>query len=427
MSSGAFPSSDLPGRDLPGCDQPGCDQPGIMSLEQARARLLTQANCRVEREVIPLAEASERILAQAIYAAVDVPPADNSAMDGYAVRLSDLDPESETSLVIAQRVPAGVSPLPLAECSVARIFTGAEIPAGADAVVMQEQVRLEGDHVIISAGVREKQNIRPQGQDIAAGSLVLEAGERLTPVALGVLASVGVSEVEVYRPLRVAILSTGDELVEPGYPLAPGQIYNSNLYLLQGLVKSLGMQVVRQGLVADDRQSTETALSQAANNADLILTTGGVSVGEEDHVKAAIEKLGQLDLWKVNIKPGKPFAAGSVMGVPLYALPGNPGSALITFALLALPCLLKAQGVAVKSPFSLPVKAGFSRTRVQSRDEYLRVGCDTTGVAKPWGNQSSAMLSSLLYTNGLMRIPAGTLVEEGQPIEFFPLAMLLRQ
>jgi len=405
----------------------GCDQPGLMPLAQAREQLLARIGCRVQSEACPLGRAVDRVLARAVYAEVDVPPADNSAMDGYAVCLADLDPAGETALLVGQRIPAGVAPAPLVGGSAARIFTGAEIPEGADAVVMQEQVRLEGGRVYIPAGVRARQNIRPRGQDIARGSRVLDAGERLTPVALGVLASVGVAEVEVYRPLRVAILATGDELVEPGMPLAPGQIYNSNRYLIQGLLQSLGMQVVELGSVADSAEATEAALVRAAECADLILTTGGVSVGEEDHVKAAIERLGRLDLWKVNIKPGKPFAAGTVAGVPLYALPGNPGSALVTFALLALPCLLQAQGLAASAPFSLPVRAGFSRARVQSRDEYLRVDCGVDGVARPWSNQSSGMLSSVLHSNGLLRIPAGQTVEEGQALEFFPLAMLLRR
>ncbi|MBV1790313.1 molybdopterin molybdotransferase MoeA [Marinobacterium sp. D7] len=411
---------------MSGCDQPGCGQPGLMPLAQARQQLLAQAECRAARERCSLSAATDRILASDIYAQVDVPPADNSAMDGYAVRLSDLAPNAETRLPVSQRIPAGAAPLPLAAASVARIFTGAEIPAGADAVVMQEQVRVEGGQVVIPADVRAQQNIRPRGQDLAVGTLVLAAGARLTPVALGVLASIGVAEVEVYKPLRVAILATGDELVEPGAPLAAGQIYNSNAYLIRGLLQSLGMQVVELGVIADTAQATESALRQAADTADLILTTGGVSVGEEDHVKAAIEKLGRIDLWKVNLKPGKPFAAGWVAEVPLYALPGNPGSALITFALLAQPCLLKAQGMTVSEPFSLPVRAAFSRARVQSRDEYLRASCSSDGYATPWGNQSSGMLSSLLNTNGLLRVPAGTVVEQGQVLEFFPLAMLLR-
>ncbi|WP_432696835.1 molybdopterin molybdotransferase MoeA [Marinobacterium sp. YM272] len=401
-----------------------CSQPGLISLDVALADLLSRIQCLAEVEYCPLADAVGRVLAEPIEAGVDVPPADNSAMDGYAVRLADL--QRGEALPVSQRIAAGAAPGPLEPGTAARIFTGAEIPAGADTVVMQEQTESVGDRVMFTASASAGQNIRRAGQDIQKGREVLAAGSRLTPVALGVLASVGIVEVAVYHPLRVAILSTGSELVQPGQLLAPGQIYNSNLYLLQGLIAELGMERVDLGAVVDTLPATEAALSRAAAEADFILTTGGVSVGEEDHVKAAIEKLGQLDLWKVNIKPGKPFAAGRVGDTPLCALPGNPGSALITFALLALPCLRKAQGEQVSEPVSFPVSAGFSRSRTQSRDEYLRVECDAEGVVRPYNNQSSGMLASLLYSNGLARVPAGTLVEEGQALRFYPLTSLLR-
>ncbi|MBR9882406.1 MAG: molybdopterin molybdotransferase MoeA [Oceanospirillales bacterium] len=398
-----------------------------MPLEEARAHLLAQAVCQVGTERCPIDKAVGRVLARDVHSLVDVPPADNSAMDGYAVRLSDLAADKDTWLPVGPRIPAGVEAGALPAGTAARIFTGAEIPEGADAVVMQEKVTTSEGGVLIPAGVSAQQNIRPRGQDIARGSLVLPAGSRVSAVALGVLASAGLAEVEVFRPLRVAVLSTGDELVEPGRPLARGQIYNSNRYLVEALLHSMGMQVVTSGIVADTQSATESALCQAAENADVILTTGGVSVGEEDHVKAVIERLGRLDIWKINIKPGKPFAAGFVKDVPLYALPGNPGSALITFALLAQPCLLKAQGMRVPTPFCLPVKAGFSRTKAQGRDEFLRVACSTDGFVKPSGNQSSGTLSSLLQTDGLVRIPGGEIVQEGQQLMFYPLSALLQQ
>ncbi|MGB0468106.1 MAG: gephyrin-like molybdotransferase Glp [Pontibacterium sp.] len=401
-----------------------CDSPGLMPIEEALARLLAQTPVSASTETVLVSEAVGRILVDSPLAAVNVPPADNSSMDGYALNIADVNEVHETRLSVSQRIAAGQAPQTLLPGSCARIFTGAEIPAGANAVVMQEQTRLENGQVVFPAGVKLNQNIRPKGQDLLKGSPVLPAGTRLQPADLGVLASTGLSVIKVYKPLRVAVLSTGDELVEPGVPLAPGQIYNSNRFLLAGLLQKLGMQVIALDNVRDTAEDTERALREAAASADLILSTGGVSVGEEDHVKAVVEKLGQLDLWRIKIKPGKPLAYGQVLGVPFFGLPGNPASSLVTFCLLARPCLLKQQGAKVEAPLIMKAPAGFVRDRAIGRQEYMRARFEE-GRVKPCANQSSGMLSSASWANGLAVIAPDTRVKEGDLVEFIPFSELL--
>lgn len=401
-----------------------CDNPGLMPIDDALARLLESTVATTAVETIAVAEAVGRVLAHAPVAAVDVPPADNSSMDGYALNVADLQADQETALTVSARIPAGQAPGMLQAGTCARIFTGAEIPAGADAVVMQEQTRIDGEQVVFPEGVKPMQNIRPKGQDIEQGVATLAQGTRLQPADLGVLASIGLAEVNVYRPLRVALLCTGDELVEPGQPLAAGQIYNSNRFLLAGLLEKLGMQRVDLGRVHDTAEDTERALREAAQQADVIISTGGVSVGEEDHVKGVVEKLGRLDLWRIKIKPGKPLAYGQVQGVPFFGLPGNPASSLITFCLLARPCLLKQQGAQVEVPLMLQAPAGFTRSRSIVRQEYLRARFEN-GRIEPFANQSSGMLSSASWANGLAVIAPDVQVAEGDLIGFIPFSELL--
>lgn len=395
-----------------------CDQPGLMPVTEARRQLLEALECQQASETLPLAAAHGRVLSAPILAQVNVPPAANSAMDGYALKLADL--KAGEPLEVSQRIPAGSHPEPLKPGTAARIFTGAEVPPGADIVVMQENTRREGEQVFIDETPKAGQNIRPCGQDMEAGQVVVAAGQRLDAIAMGVAASAGIAQVSVYQPLKVALLCTGDELLEPGMAPEPGKIYNSNRYLLHALLAEQGFEVLDLGQVEDTREATETALAAAAEQADVILTTGGVSVGEEDHIKAAISTLGELNLWKVNLKPGKPFAAARIGDTPLYGLPGNPGSALVTFVLLARGCLQKLQGLVPEILPELPVTAGFSRSKVRNRDEYLRANITADGVVTPARVQSSGTLFPLLGCDGFLLVPAGHAVTEGDQLTYIP-------
>ncbi len=398
---------------------------GLRPVEEALASILEGIEPVADVLAIPLIEANGRVLAQDIVSPVDVPPADNSAMDGYCYHHDDVPPEGAL-LEISQRVPAGAAPAPLLRGTAARIFTGAEIPANATVVAMQEVCRPEGTGVWVPA-LTPGNDIRPKGQDIALGQVVIKAGTRLQPQHLGLLASMGVARVTVYRRLKAAVISTGDELVEPGSPLAPGKIYNSNRYTLAGMLQNLGVEVIDLGIVADNPDATEAALREAAN-ADCIFSSGGVSVGEEDHVKAAIDKLGKLNLWKLAIKPGKPFAYGHVLGTPFLALPGNPAAVFVTFCILCRPWLLKKQGVSDGQSMEVLLPANFSRKKPASRQEYLRARAeqvDGRWVVTPFHNQSSGVLFSACWGNGFAIVPLGGTVETGQPVRFIPYSEVL--
>lgn len=399
----------------------GCETPGLMPVEVALEMILAKVPEAPSCETVYLEQAVGRVLADSPQASVDVPPADNSSMDGYAVRLSDLT--AGKALPVSQRIPAGQAPQPLAEGSVARIFTGAEIPAGADAVIMQEQAEVTPEGVLFSAQVAAGENIRRQGQDLRAGQPVLAKGTRLMPADIGVLASTGLDSVLVYRPLKVAILSTGDELVDPGEALGPGQIYNSNRFVLSALLTQMGCVPVDIGRVADTADDTRQALEKAAAQADCIISTGGVSVGEEDHVKAAVESLGELSVWKLKIKPGKPLAFGHVQGVPFFGLPGNPASTLVTFCVIARSFILQMQGAQAKAPLTFQVPAGFTR-KPALRQEYLRARIEQQRVV-PFYNQNSGVLSSASWADGLAIVPPDTAVQEGDAVAFIPFSELL--
>ncbi|MBW8356993.1 MAG: molybdopterin molybdotransferase MoeA [Pseudomonas sp.] len=398
-------------------------QGALMPVEQALARLLAMAEAApiVERERLPLAATEGRVLAEALVSSLDLPPWPNSAMDGYALRVEDWKGEP---LPVSQRIFAGQSPEPLQPGTCARIFTGAPVPAGVDCVEMQENTQVQDDQrVRFTEPLKVGQNIRPQGQETTIGEQVLAAGTRLGPIEQGLAASLGCAELEVLRRVRVALLSTGDELVEPGRPLGPGQIYNSNRVLLCSWLKRLGCEVLDAGILPDDLPATRQRLAELGD-VDLILSTGGVSVGEADFLGIALREAGELALWKLAIKPGKPLTFGHFRGVPVIGLPGNPASTLVTFALLARPYLLRRQGVQQVQPLSFQVPAGFVWPRPGNRREYLR-GRLENGRAIIYRNQSSGVLRSAAWAEGLVEVLEGRTLEEGDVVNFIPLSEVL--
>lgn len=404
-------------------------KPNMLSADEALSLILAQARPLAEVEMVATAEALNRVLAERLVSALDVPPLDNSAMDGYAVRVADIAPDGSTALRIAQRIPAGAVGKPLEAGTAARIFTGAPVPPGCDAVVMQENCRAEVDTVVIDKAPRMSENIRRAGEDIAAGAEILPAGVKLRAQELGLAASVGIAALPVHRRLKVATFFTGDEIVMPGQPLEPGQIYNSNRFVLAGLLQALGCETVDLGIVPDDFAATVKALEHAAGCADLVITCGGVSVGEEDHVKAAVEAVGRLNLWKIAIKPGKPLAFGNAGTTPFIGLPGNPVSAFVTFCLFVRPFILRSQGVTAIAPQVFPLKADFDWPKPDKRREFLRArlhtGEDGSTSARLYPNQGSGVLTSVAWADGLIEVPEGTAIRRGEIVKFLPFSGLL--
>lgn len=393
-----------------------CDTAGALGVGVARARMLAAVDPLTATETVPLHAALGRTLARRIRAIADSPPADNSAMDGYAVRLADLE-AAEGVLPVSQRIPAGMYPEPLALGTAARIFTGGIIPDGAEAVIMQEHCREDDGMVHVDGQVRADDNIRRAGEDLRAGSEVLAPGRHLRAQHLGMAATAGHGSVTTYRRARVAILVTGDELVSAGRPLSPGHIYNSNGPLLQGLVQALDCEVAALRHVHDTREATRDALESVAPNVDLILSSGGVSVGEEDHVRAAVETLGQLDFWKVSMKPGKPLAFGRVAGTRFLGFPGNPVSLFVTFALFGAPLLRRLQGRDDTFPRPTMLPADFARGHPGRREEYLRVRLEHGRLAA-FPQQGSGVLSSVEWADGLAVVPAGAAVQRGDLLDY---------
>ncbi|ROM50594.1 molybdopterin molybdenumtransferase MoeA [Pseudomonas poae] len=403
------------------------DKPGktgaLMPVEEALQRLLAMAEATPirETEMLPLAAADGRVLAQDLISTLDLPPWPNSAMDGYALRLSDWTGEP---LAVSQRIFAGQAPQPLAAGTCARIFTGAPVPEGADCVEMQENAVVHADErVSFTEPLHADQNIRPQGQETTVGELVLPAGTRLGPIELGLAASLGRDRLDVIRRPRVAVLSTGDELIEPGLPLGPGQIYNSNRRVLCAWLARMGCEVVDAGILPDDLEQTRSRLA-GLSAVDLILSTGGVSVGEADFLGVALREEGELALWKLAIKPGKPLTVGHFRSVPVIGLPGNPASTLVTFALLARPYILRRQGVADVEPLRFEVPVGFEWPKPGNRREYLR-GRIEQGKAIIYRNQSSGVLRSAAWAEGFVEVVEGTTLKAGDRVNFIPLSEVL--
>jgi molybdopterin molybdotransferase len=441
-------------------------RPPLKSLDEALAELLAHAGLLSGTEDIATFDGDGRVLARDLVSALQVPPQDNSSMDGYAVRCADVR-EPGVRLPVSQRIPAGASGQPLQPGSVARIFTGAPIPAGADAVIMQEDCEMTDPAdpqkgtlgaVSIKSVPQPGQWIRRAGEDVTRGAVVLSKGERLTPASQGLAASIGMSTLPVVRRPRVALFSTGDELVMPGdvapEHMPPGAIYNSNRFFLRSLLQRLGCEVSDFGIVPDQRDATIDALREAAVQHDLILTSGGVSVGEEDHIKPAVQTLGELDLWQIAIKPGKPFAYGSIarqssqrnalnMGTPtltlprpagegaasskchFIGLPGNPVSSFITFLVLVRPFLLRLQGGQRVTPVATALPAHFDWPRADKRREFLRVRRNAAGGLDLFPNQSSGVLTSAVWGVGVIDNPAGRSILRGDTVQFISFAELI--
>lgn len=422
----------------------------LRPLDDALADLLSRASPVGQIDEVPTLDAWARVLARDQCSSIDVPSADNTQMDGYAMRAADV-PAPGTRLRVSQRIAAGHPGSALEPGTAARIFTGAFIPAGADAVVMQEQCEAQGDWVVVQQVPRPGEWVREQGEDIRAGAVILRAGQRLSPQAVGLAASVGLARLPVRRRVRVGCFFTGDELVMPGQPLPPGAIYNSNRFVLVALLRALGCEVTDLGIVPDDLPATRQALREAAAACDLVITSGGMSVGEEDHVKPAVQAEGELHQWQIAIKPGKPLAYGvlrrpaigqgagagpsegaaSPPSAPLpgmahfIGLPGNPVSSFVTFLVLVRPFVLRLQGVADTAVPVRSLRADFDWPRPDRRREFLRARINAEGGLDLFTNQSSAVLTSTVWGDGLVDTPPATPIRRGDTVRFLAFSDLL--
>ena len=401
----------------------------MLTYEQALEKLLTAARPVEEVRRVPLLAAAGRVLAASQYSTVAVPPLDNSAMDGYAVRMADIT-ATGVCLPVSQRIPAGTVGITLQPGTAARIFTGAPIPHGADAVVMQERCEHGEGGVVINHVPKSGENIRRAGEDIASGAEILPAGVKLRPQEIALAASAGLPELPVYRRLRVGMFFTGDELVQPGEPLPPGAIYNSNRFALRTILEGLGCEVRDLGAVGDTLEATRDALRRAAADNDLVITSGGVSVGEEDHVKPAVEAEGELDMWKIAIKPGKPLAFGKIRkpdgNAWFIGLPGNPVAAFITCLMMVRPFVMRLQGIAHVAPrvLRLPCQSNWGKAD-GARLEFLRARINDSGSVELYHHQGSGVVTSLCWSDGVVVNPPGNAIAAGDTVAFITFAELL--
>lgn len=419
------------------------EKKAMLSVVQALANLTQTADRFYQGlnesaiELVPSIQANGRVLARDQFAGLHVPPMDNTQMDGYAVRAVDCA-SGAACLRVSQRIPAGITGTVLEAGTAARIFTGAFIPEGADAVVMQEQCRteirvengVEVSYVCIAHTPAQGEWIRCQGEDISDGACILKAGTRLRPQEAGLAASVGLANLPVWRRLKVAVFFTGDELTMPGEPLKPGSIYNSNRYLLTGLLQNLGCEVRDFGIVPDSLAATRATLRLAAQEHDVIVTSGGVSVGEEDHIRPAVEAEGQISMWQIAVKPGKPLALGEVRreageSAFFLGLPGNPVSSFVTFLLFVRPFLLRMQGVAQTAPASFRMRADFEWNKADKRNEFLRAKINQEGGLDLFPNQSSGVLTSTVWGDGLIDVAPGQTIARGEMVNFIPFSSVL--
>ena len=404
----------------------------LMSADDALSFLIDSASVTAMTEAVSLDDSLGRILASDIHSTINVPGFDNSAMDGYTIALNDTQVAQENlSFNVVDRIAAGSTGNDLKIGNAARIFTGAPIPNGANTVVMQEECTLSEDksQITVKRAINLNENIRPTGNDILKDNVILSSGRQIKPQDISLAASVGVGELVVFKKIKVGVFFTGDELVEPGNPLTPGKIYNSNRYALVALLKQVGCDVINLGNIEDKLDATCEALKALESQCDLIMTTGGVSVGEEDHVKPAVEKLGELNLWKIRMKPGKPLAYGKVKQTPFIGLPGNPVSSFVTFCIFSLPFIKKMQGNSNYESKILKVKTNFDCKRAKPRREYARVRIDhstETPLANLFPKQGSDVMSSVVWADGIIEIPENTTFETGTILNYFSMSELTR-